>query len=58
MEDILEIYGSECPENTARLCFDERPCQLIEQVYTPMKMEPGNPNVMIVNMNEMAPVVY
>ncbi len=43
MEDILEIYGSKCPEKTVRLCFDERPCQLIEQVYTPMKMEAGKP---------------
>ena len=41
MEDILEIYGSECPENTVRLCFDERPCQLIEEVYTPMRIQEG-----------------
>lgn len=43
MEDILEIYGSECPANTVRICFDERPCQLIDEVYTPMKMQAGKP---------------
>ena len=31
----------ECPENTARISFDERPCQLIEEVYSPIKMQPG-----------------
>jgi hypothetical protein len=41
MENILDLYASECPENTARLSFDERPCQLIGDVYSPMKMEPG-----------------
>jgi len=41
MEQVLEEYSSECPENTARLCFDERPCQLVEHVYTPIKMSEG-----------------
>ena len=41
MEQVLELYSSECPENTARLCFDERPCQLVENVYTPIKMSEG-----------------
>ena len=41
MEQVLEVYSSECPENTARLCFDERPCQLVEDVYTPIKMSEG-----------------
>jgi len=41
MEQVLDLYGAECPENTARLCFDERPCQLIEDVYIPIKMKEG-----------------
>jgi len=41
MEHILDLYERECPINTARLSFDERPCQLIEEVYSPMKMQPG-----------------
>jgi len=41
MEEVLDEYERECPENTARLSFDERPCQLIGEVYAPMKMKPG-----------------
>ena len=41
MENILDIYTNECPANTARISFDERPCQLIDEVYTPLKMEAG-----------------
>ena len=43
MEHILDLYASECPDNTARLSFDERPCQLIEEVYCPMAMKPNIP---------------
>jgi len=43
MENILDIYVSECPANMARVSFDERPCQLIDDVYTPLKMEAGKP---------------
>lgn len=41
MEEVLDEYERECPENTVRLSFDERPCQLIGEVYAPMKMKPG-----------------
>jgi hypothetical protein len=41
MENILHLY--ELPYDAKRplLCFDERPCQLIEDVLVPMPMEPG-----------------
>ncbi len=41
MEEVLDEYARECPENTVRLSFDERPCQLIQDVYAPIEMEPG-----------------
>ncbi len=41
MEKILDLY--EQPYNPQRplVCFDERPCQLIDDVLTPLAMEPG-----------------
>jgi hypothetical protein len=41
MENILRLY--ELPYDPMRplLCFDERPCQLIEDVLVPLPMEPG-----------------
>jgi hypothetical protein len=41
MESILHLY--EQPYNPKRplICFDERPCQLIEDVLAPLPMEPG-----------------
>lgn len=41
MEDILDIYSSEPCESVARICFDERPCQLIGEVYAPLLTKPG-----------------
>ena len=43
MEKILDLY--EQPYNPQRplVCFDERPCQLIDDVLTPLPMEPGKP---------------
>ena len=41
MEAILDIYSSPCPDNTVRISFDERPCQLIDDVYQPMPLKPG-----------------
>jgi hypothetical protein len=41
MEDILtldeEPYAPRCPV----ICFDERPCQLIDDVLAPIPMKPG-----------------
>jgi len=43
MENILDLY--ELPYNPKRpvICFDERPCQLLDNVVTPLPMEPGKP---------------
>jgi hypothetical protein len=41
MEDVLSLYqrkpNPECP----RICFDERPCQLIGDIIAPLPMKPG-----------------
>ena len=32
MEDILDLYAQPKEEGITRLCFDERPCQLLDHV--------------------------
>ena len=39
MEDILDIYAQSPQAGLARICFDERPCQLIADVYAPLPMQ-------------------
>ena len=43
MENILDLY--ELPYDPTRplICFDERPCQLIDDIVTPLPMESGKP---------------
>ena len=43
MEDILHLY--ELPYDPKRpvICIDERPCQLIDDILSPLPMEPGKP---------------
>lgn len=43
MEKILDLY--ELPYNPRRplICFDERPCQLLDDIVTPLPMESGKP---------------
>lgn len=43
MEDVLDLYAE--PEDPARpvVCFDERPCQLLEDVRQPLPAGPGQP---------------
>lgn len=43
MEKILDIYEQPYDPNRPQICFDERPCQLIDDVLTPLAMEPGKP---------------
>jgi hypothetical protein len=45
METILNLYNKDCPQNSARICFDERPCQLIEDIYTPVPAQSGKPKL-------------
>ncbi len=40
MEDILDLYAQPAQAGIARICFDERPCQLIGQVLTPIPAKP------------------
>jgi len=41
MENILHLYALPYDAKRPLLSFDERPCQLIEDVLVPMPMEPG-----------------
>ena len=41
MENILYLYGLPYDPSRPLVCFDERPCQLIEDVLVPLPMEPG-----------------
>lgn len=36
MEDILDLYAEPPQEGVVRLCFDERPCQLLDHVLCPI----------------------
>lgn len=41
MEKVLDYYEKPYDSNYPVLCFDERPCQLIEDVLQPMQVEEG-----------------
>jgi hypothetical protein len=41
MEDVLCLYGQPAQVNQVRLCFDERPCQLLNHVVAPLLVKPG-----------------
>jgi hypothetical protein len=41
MEDVLTLYAQEPTQGRARICFDERPCQLIGEVVAPLAMKAG-----------------
>jgi len=43
MEDILDLYEEAYDPQRPVICVDERPCQLIDDVVTPIPMKPGNP---------------
>ncbi len=43
MEDILNLYQQPYDANNPLICFDERPCQLIDNVYQPLPMKEGQP---------------
>lgn len=43
MEDVLDLYEQEPCAVRARVCFDERPCQLLEDVIAPLPMQKGKP---------------
>lgn len=41
MEDILDLYAQPAQADIVRICYDERPCQLIDHVLTPISAKPG-----------------
>ena len=41
MENVLAVYNQEPVPSRARLCFDERPCQLLDDVVAPLLIKPG-----------------
>lgn len=41
MEDVLDLYERPPEPKVARLCFDERPCQLIGDLLVPLPAKPG-----------------
>lgn len=42
MEDVLDLYAQPQQAGVVRLCFDERPCQLIDHVLAPIPAKPGS----------------
>ena len=43
MEQILQLYQQRYDAAYPVVCFDERPCQLLDQVSDPVPMQPGKP---------------
>lgn len=43
MEDILDQYEQPYDPKHPLICFDERPCQLIDDVIVPIPVKPGKP---------------
>ena len=41
MEQVLTLYQRPTDANRPRLCFDERPCQLLDHMVAPLPMQPG-----------------
>ncbi len=39
MEDVLDLYEQAPPAGCVRICFDEKPCQLIGEVVAPLPMQ-------------------
>lgn len=43
MEDVLELYAEPYDPRRPVVCFDERPCQMVSEVRTPLPARPGQP---------------
>ena len=43
MEDVLDLYEQPPAPHVVRLCFDERPCQLLDHLYLPVPLAAGRP---------------
>ena len=40
-EDVLDVYAQPAEAGVVRLCFDERPCHLLDHVLAPLPPKPG-----------------
>lgn len=43
MEDVLDLYAEPFDPTKPWVCFDERPCQLVDDVLEPLPTKPGKP---------------
>ena len=43
MEEVLGVYERPYAPESPVICFDERPCQLVENLLLPLPMKPGHP---------------
>lgn len=41
MENVLGVYHQPSSSSRARICFDERPCQLLDDVVAALPVKPG-----------------
>ena len=41
MEDVLDLYAEPLDPRRPQVCFDERPIQLLADVYDPVPIQPG-----------------
>ena len=41
MEEVLDVYERDYNPRRPVICFDERPCQLLNEVVMPLSMQPG-----------------
>lgn len=42
MEDVLDLYEQPYDAKRPVVCFDERPCQLLDDAIVPLPMKPGS----------------
>src|SRR3712207_765442 len=41
LEDILDLYAQPSDPTAPRICLDERPCQLLNDIIAPLPAKPG-----------------
>ena len=44
MENLLHLYAREPNPRRPRICYDERPCQIVGNVLAPLPMQPQKPH--------------
>lgn len=59
MEDVLEVYSRPYDEKRPVVCMDEKPFQLLDEMFVPIPMNKDNhTKSMIVNISERALVQF